>query len=144
MLKTRLLASFVLDTHRADRICLYCRTGKTETEEHFLFECPNYEEQRRWFIGEMTLLNQKYNRKMGKIEFLNEVFRSKDINIFNTLGRFLQKCWETRSLMGSNSAKVSNLFFWKLETAWEYYHKGVTWYIYVYICTYFSYFLCRM
>ena len=96
---------------RADRICLYCRTGKTETEEHFLFECPNYEEQRRWFIGEMTLLNQKYNRKMGKIEFLNEVFRSKDINIFNTLGRFLQKCWETRSLMGSNSAKVSNLFF---------------------------------
>ena len=30
---------------RDGRTCMYCRMGKVESEEHFLFECTNYEKK---------------------------------------------------------------------------------------------------
>ena len=92
--------------NRDERICMYCRMGKVESEEHFLFECPNYNENREDFRTQLSLYDQKFNRKMGEIELLKEIFESKDNHVFNLLGNFLHKSWKTRYLMASNFPKI--------------------------------------
>ena len=44
---------------------MYCRMGKIESEEHFLFECPNYTKDREEFRTQLILHDQKFNR-MGE------------------------------------------------------------------------------
>ena len=94
--------------NRDERICMYCRMGKIESEEHFLFECPNYTEGREEFRTQLILHDQKFSRKMGEFELIKEVFESKDNTVFTLLGNFIYKSWKTRYLMASNLPKISN------------------------------------
>ena len=35
---------------KADRIFQHCRSGKVESEYHFIFECPNNKEQKNCYV----------------------------------------------------------------------------------------------
>ena len=80
---------------------MYCRMGKVESEEHFLFECPNYEKNREQFRTKLIEHDEKFNSK-GGFDLLNQVFESKDNAVFTLLGNLIDKSWKTRYLMASN------------------------------------------
>ena len=44
------------------RICKLCTTSKVESEYHFVFECPIYEEKRRIFFDNIDCANDFLNR----------------------------------------------------------------------------------
>ena len=91
---------------REKRLCKYCRTGEVESEDHFLFSCPNYSKERGTFKRKLALHNEKYKEiKMG-IEFLQNIFAEKDHEAYNIFGNFIQKCWNIRNSMCTTSPKV--------------------------------------
>ena len=90
------------DIEREERICNYCRMGRIESEEHFLFECPNYAKEREYFRAQLLSHNKTFGNEMGGRKLLNKIFRSKDNTVFTLLGNFISNSWKTRHLMGSN------------------------------------------
>ena len=90
------------DIEREERICNYCRMGRIESEEHFLFECPNYAKEREHFRAQLLSHNKTFGNEMGGRKLLNKIFRSKDNTVFTLLGNFISNSWKTRHLMGSN------------------------------------------
>ena len=94
------------DIDRNNRICMYCRTGEIETEEHFLFGCPNYKREREMFLTELILHDDGYKGLTVGIGLLNRIFSSKDHTVFILFGKYLTKCWEVRHSMCSNLPKT--------------------------------------
>ena len=92
---------------RDERFCTHCRTGKVESEEHFLFECPNYKEERELFMTQLAQKNEKCNGDMDGISILKEIFSNEDETVLILFGRYLNKCWEIRNLMCSNFPRPS-------------------------------------
>ena len=87
---------------RNERICMHCRKGEVESEEHFLFDCPNYTEEREVLMANLISHDDRFNKNMGGIELLREIFSSGDHTIFTLFGKSLNKYWEIRNLMCSN------------------------------------------
>ena len=90
------------DMGRDERICMHCRKGEVESEEHFLFDCPNYTEEREVLMANLISHDDRFNKNMGGIELLREIFSSGDHTIFTLFGKSLNKYWEIRNLMCSN------------------------------------------
>ena len=94
--------------NRNDRICMHCRMGVVESEEHFLFECPNYTEEREMFMLQLIQYDEKYRGMAGGIDLLRSLFSSNDLTIFTLFGKFLTKFWEVRKSMCSNLPRKVN------------------------------------
>ena len=90
------------DIDRENRICRYCRKGEVESEEHFLFSCPNYRTEREDFMTQLVLHDEKYKGMANGIPLLHDIFLSKNKQILELLGKFLYKSWGIRNMMGSN------------------------------------------
>ena len=88
---------------KKDRICQHCRSGKIESEYHFIAICPNYKDIRETFKTELTKHDGMY-LNMEWLAILDTMFAKNDLPAINMLGQFLRRCWGRRDLMCSNLA----------------------------------------
>ena len=87
---------------RSQRLCKTCDMKVTESEEHFLLECPTYEALRIPFFTEIRKdlhLNLKQEGIMG-IKYL---FEQDSLSILHKFGKFLKNCWAIRNATLENA-----------------------------------------
>lgn len=66
-----------------ERVCLYCNTDAVETEDHLVFDCPLYSEERKDFFSALNLtFDQRNLRKCFDHPFV--------------FGGFIAKLWDKR------------------------------------------------
>ena len=99
---------------REERFCQHCRMGKIESEEHFLFECPNYSKEREDFRAQIGATD-KFNGETEGIEMLREIFRCKDETVFNIFGKFAHNL-EYLLFLDVNSPSLC-IYFYKGSSA---------------------------
>ena len=78
------------------RICEHCSMNKIETEEHFILECPAYNNERQTLYGEIGM--HKPHIEEEGIRQLKEIFDNGDIFILNKLGKFIKTCFYKRNI----------------------------------------------
>ena len=76
---------------RDSRMCPCCKEKNVESEEHFIFECKNYKEERTNFLKMISKENKKMNTRT-----LQQLFKINDLKSLNELGKFLKACNEKR------------------------------------------------
>ena len=79
---------------RGSRTCVVCKKGEIETEEHHLFYCQLYNEERK-------VLMQKYDKGRGRdlnMEILKSIFEKAEIKELEILGKYIHTCSEKRSV----------------------------------------------
>ena len=83
------------------RVCNACNLSKTESEEHFLLECPKYSHHRKYFSEEIKSISKIDLEKNG-IEAIKNIFLQENLAVINKFGYFVKQCWITRSLHSNN------------------------------------------
>ena len=77
-------------TPRQDRLCLHCCSDEIEDEEHFLFNCTKFSDDRSQFINAINDKCANYNQ-LQVCEKLIWLLNNEDIQILKPLCNFLQK-----------------------------------------------------
>ena len=76
---------------------MHCKTNKIESEEHFILECTNYNEERSLFFKELKLNGIHYWQD-GGISILRGISKENKLTVLNEFGKFLKKCWDKRDI----------------------------------------------
>ena len=81
--------------NKEERVCNLCNLNEIESEEHFLFKCPIYNQHRKTFSAELKSI---YNVDLDKygIEVIKMLFSKDNSLLLNKLGKFIKQCWITR------------------------------------------------
>ena len=69
------------------RLCDCCAEGKIESEENFILECQNYNEERSTLFQEISRENKQSKNMVTK-----RLFQNSDLSPLNELGKFLKAC----------------------------------------------------
>ena len=81
---------------RSQRLCETCNLGQIESEDHFIFECPTYEDSRSRFFKEMYKDLRINLHKTGTIG-IKHIFEAGSLATLKKFGKFLVACWEIRN-----------------------------------------------
>ena len=81
---------------RDERICKKCDTGNVEDEFHFLFECSNYNIERRDFFTTINSKNILFASMTSKQKF-EWLFIQENINVLEDFALFINNCFQKRS-----------------------------------------------
>ena len=81
---------------RHQRLCETCNLGQIESEDHFILECPTYEDIRSHFFKEMYNDLHIDIDKTGIIG-IKHVFEEGSLSTLQKFGKFLVTCWEIRN-----------------------------------------------
>ena len=76
------------------RLCTFCSKARVESENHFIFECNNYREERSDFLGRIA--DRGKNGESNNI--IKWLFQKNNLDDLNEFGKFLDKCWEKRTI----------------------------------------------
>ena len=110
----KILAKFRLSTHRLrietarynsknnyvppeDRLCPNCHLHKVEDEEHFLIECPKYEEYRKSLFESASELSIHFNDLSNYNKFI-WIMSNENVTLIKELGIFLTIASEKQAL----------------------------------------------
>ena len=74
---------------KESRTCEYCSMGKVESEEHFLLECPLYQDTR---ISFFKSLKCNVGTNTERIKIIKLIFEQGDLMTLNKLGKFIKMC----------------------------------------------------
>ena len=77
---------------KEQRLCNYCAEGKIESEEHFMFECDNYREERSNLFPKIYCVNES----SWDIEAVKNIFLDNDLKHLIEFGKYLTDCWKKR------------------------------------------------
>ena len=103
----KILATFRLSAHRLrietarynnknkyippeQRLCPNCHLHKVEDEEHFLFECPKYEEERESLFESASKLSIHFNYLSNCYKFI-WIMSNENETLIKELGMFSEK-----------------------------------------------------
>ena len=87
---------------RIQRLCETCILGHIESEDHFILECPTYEDIRSQFFTEMYNDLHINLKKMGTTG-IKYIFEEGSLTTFKKFGKFLVTCWKIRNhTLGKN------------------------------------------
>ena len=80
---------------RDKRFCDLCKLNKTESEEHFLIECPIFDDERELFLNYINENTNMYTKKLN-IHIIRTIMTTDDLSILNAFGRHLRNCFDIR------------------------------------------------
>ena len=80
-----------------DRLCPNCHLHKVEDEEHFLIECPKYEEYRKSLFESASELSIHFNDLSNYNKFI-WIMSNENVTLIKELGIFLTIASEKQAL----------------------------------------------
>ena len=85
------------------RICKNCALNEVEDENHFLFDCPMYVNERNDMINTIKAkTNVDISKNLTYEEKLNNIFAPENVAILNAFGKFIKISSTKREKMTCN------------------------------------------
>ena len=80
-----------------DRLCIYCRSQAVEDEQHFLLQCPLYDNERRLMLETVNTMIPMFHL-LPENEKFSAVMQSKTPEVMKALGNFIFTCLKKRGI----------------------------------------------
>ena len=84
-----------------------CTKQSVENEEHFLTECPSYNQERINFLDNMRQYSG-IDTKIMDLNLIKNIMGTKDLTILNKFGRYIRSCVEKRKRQTSQIDPLKN------------------------------------
>ena len=79
-----------------DRLCIYCRSQAVEDEQHFLLQCPLYDNERRLMLETVNTMIPMFHLLPN--EKFSAVMQSKTPEVMKALGNYIFTCLKKRGI----------------------------------------------
>ena len=90
--------------NRDERLCEQCELNTAETEEHFLTECPTYDNECTSFLQYINS-NTNISAKKLDINLIRKLMVTEDLSTLNKFGKFIRTCFDKRK---QNKVKMNS------------------------------------
>ena len=91
-------------TKPEEHLCIYCRSQAVEDEQHFLLQCPHYNNERHLLLETVNATIPLFH-SLPETEKFSVLMQSKTPNVMKALGKFIFTCLKKR---GASSAANQN------------------------------------
>ena len=96
LLHTAIAIAYCIKLHSSYRLCIYCRSQAVEDEQHFLLQCPLYNNERR--LIETVNAAIPLFHLLPENEKFSTVMQSKTPKVMKALGNYIFTCLKKRGV----------------------------------------------
>ena len=80
-----------------ERLCIYCRSQAVEDEQHFLLQCPLYNNERSLLLETVNAMIPRFH-SLPENEKFSAVMQSKAPKLMKALGNYIFTCLKKRGI----------------------------------------------